>query len=72
MVVYDADTFEQLKHFGQTSGHSFDSMRAIKLRNGKLLWGDLGDNYPRGVHIHEIDSDALTKQDKVVFTAKVN
>jgi hypothetical protein len=52
---------------GHTSSHSFGNVLVPGLA-GDLLGIDLGDNYPRGVHLHRISRAA--KGSRVVFTYK--
>lgn len=66
-VVFDANNLAQLRHLGQTSGHSFDNYLTTN-REGKFLALDLGDNYPRGVHLHRFDDKGRRSQ--VVYTFK--
>ncbi|HAS42854.1 MAG TPA: hypothetical protein DCS93_20410 [Microscillaceae bacterium] len=66
-VVFDANTLAQLKYLGQTSGHSFDNYLTTN-QEGKFLALDLGDNYPRGVHLHRFDETGRRSQ--VVYTFK--
>lgn len=52
---------------GQTSGHSFGNLLTVNAR-GEFIGLDLGDNYPRGVHLHRITRANLSSS--VVFTYK--
>lgn len=52
---------------GQTSSHSFSNL--IKSDSaGTLIGMDLGDNYPRGIHLHYLTSSS--KQGKLVYGFK--
>ncbi len=65
-VTFDAATLALVKNHGQTSGHSFGN---FLFAEGKGFVGiDLGDNYPRGVHLHRFDRDK--RNARVVFTFK--
>ncbi|MCI5144543.1 MAG: hypothetical protein D3923_03230 [Candidatus Electrothrix sp. AR3] len=66
-VVFDADTLELVKNLGQTSGHSFGNM-LLENPSGNFVGIDLGDNYPRGVHLHRFT--ATERQSRVVYTFK--
>ncbi|MBW7858171.1 MAG: hypothetical protein H3C43_07765 [Leptonema sp. (in: Bacteria)] len=65
-VVFDANSLNLIKNLGQTSGHSFGNF-LINDGNGFVAI-DLGDNYPRGVHLHRLDENR--KASRVVFTFK--
>jgi hypothetical protein len=67
-VVLDANTLKVDKNWGQTSGHSFDSFLTTN-SNGEFVGIDLGDNYPRGVHLHKFTA-AQWKSSRVVYTFK--
>ncbi|MCX6880067.1 MAG: hypothetical protein NTW21_40630 [Verrucomicrobia bacterium] len=66
-LVYGTAGLDLLKHHGQTSGHSFDSVIQVD-RRGNFLAMDLGDNYPRGLHLHRFD--ASQRQSQVIYTFK--
>ncbi len=66
-VVFDANTLNVDKNWGQTSGHSFESVLTTNSQ-GEFLGIDLGDNYPRGVHLHKFT--ASQKKSRVVYTFK--
>ena len=66
-VVFDASTLAVERNWGQTSGHSFESVLTTN-GSGEFLGVDLGDNYPRGVHLHKFD--ASNKRSRVVSTFK--
>lgn len=51
-VVFDGATLAMLQNLGQTSGHSFESVLQPTARGDAFVGIDLGDNYPRGVHLH--------------------
>lgn len=55
-----------IKHHGQTSGHSFDSV--LTAAGGALIGADLGDNFPRGINLHRFNHETITS--KVVYTFK--
>lgn len=66
-LMFDAQTLSPVRNLGQTSGHSFDNV--LYYRGGGAFFGaDLGDNYPRGVHLVRFDHAA--KRSRVVFTFK--
>jgi len=66
-IVLDSGTLALKKNWGQITGHSFtnfiDSTTA-----GDFIAVDLGDNYPRGIHLHQFDSTSKTS--RVVYTVK--
>lgn len=66
-VVLDANTLKLDKNWGQTSGHSFESFLTTNSK-GEFVGIDLGDNYPRGVHLHKFTADR--KNSRVVYTFK--
>ncbi len=66
-VVFDANNLELVKNWGQTSGHSFESILTTN-SNGEFVGIDLGDNYPRGVHLHKFTEN--DKYSRVVYTYK--
>jgi hypothetical protein len=65
-VLFNADNLDQLKNYGQTSGHSFDNFLMVD-SSGEFIGMDLGDNYPRGINVHKFE-DYL--QSKLVYTFK--
>ncbi|MDP6943261.1 MAG: hypothetical protein QF464_03855, partial [Myxococcota bacterium] len=66
-VVFDAETLERVAHHGQTSGHSFSNFLTVD-EAGRFVGIDLGDNYPRGVHLHRFDEGGIDS--RVVYTFK--
>ncbi|HNM06399.1 MAG TPA: hypothetical protein PKK05_25995, partial [Leptospiraceae bacterium] len=66
-IVLDAKTLTLLHNHGQTSGHSFGNI-LDRDSEGKFLGIDLGDNYPRGVHLHRFDEKS--RSSRVVYTFK--
>jgi len=56
-IVIDAANLAVLQNHGQTSGHSFENS-LIMDGAGNFLGQDLGDNYPRGVHLFLFDETA--------------
>jgi hypothetical protein len=66
-VVLDAATLAVVKNLGQTSGHSFGNYLTTDSA-GKFLAIDLGDNYPRGVHLHRFDETG--RESRLVYTFK--
>lgn len=62
----DAASLALIKNSGQTSGHSFGNF--LYAEEGGFVAVDLGDNYPRGVHLHRIDRSG--RRSRVVFTFK--
>lgn len=66
-VVFDATTLNLVRNWGQTSGHSWDSVLTTNF-SGKFLGLDLGDNFPRGVHLHRFDTNNI--DDCIVSTFK--
>jgi len=67
-ATFDADTFETLRVHGQTSGHSFANRLGVSNDGSMFVGVDLGDNFPRGIHLHQFD--ATSKQSKVVYNFK--
>ena len=65
-VTFPPD-LSKFQNHGQTSGHSFGNLLTLTQR-GEFLGLDLGDNYPRGVHLHRISNGA--RQSRVLFTFK--
>ena len=66
-VVLDAAKMTVVKNHGQSSGHSFESFLTVA-QDGRFLAVDLGDNYPRGVHLHRFDGKS--RKSRVVHTFK--
>uniref|UniRef100_UPI0011786DCF hypothetical protein n=1 Tax=Crenothrix polyspora TaxID=360316 RepID=UPI0011786DCF len=66
-AVFDANTLELVKNWGQTSGHSFENILTTN-PNGEFVGVDLGDNFPRGVHLHKFTGN--DKFSRVVYTYK--
>jgi len=66
-VLFDANDLRQLKNLGQTSGHSFDNVLSVN-NAGEFIGIDLGDNYPRGIHLHKFTDK--NKISRVVYTFK--
>jgi len=56
-----------VRNHGQTSGHSMANSLTLN-KKGQFLGVDLGDNYPRGVHLHTFDKASRTS--RLVFTFK--
>ncbi len=65
--VLDATSLALLKNHGQSSGHSFENVLTVDSA-GRFVGVDLGDNYPRGVHLHRFDAEGRTS--RVVYTFK--
>ncbi len=65
-VVFDAATLKVDINLGQTSGHSFENV--MFAADGEFQLIDLGDNYPRGVHLHRFSK--TTYEHRVVYTFK--
>ncbi|MAG55591.1 MAG: hypothetical protein CMJ83_04795 [Planctomycetes bacterium] len=66
-VTFAAKTLKVIGMLGQTSGHSKGSFLTVNAK-GSFLGMDLGDNYPRGLHLHEFAKGRRTS--KVIFTYK--
>lgn len=60
-LVYNGTTLALEKNWGQTSGHSWESFLTSNA-NGQFLGIDLGDNYPRGIHLHKFTGTAKSSQ----------
>lgn len=67
-VVFDSTTLEVITNHGQTSGHSFENVLVVD--RGGFVGIDLGDNYPRGVHLHRFTDTA--SDSALVFTFKTH
>lgn len=55
-VVLDGATLNVVKNLGQTSGHSFSNSLMVA-SDGTFLGMDLGDNFPRGIHVWRFDAN---------------
>lgn len=55
------------RNHGQTSGHSMANFLTVN-KKGEFVALDLGDNYPRGVHLHAFDKGKRTS--RLVYTFK--
>lgn len=66
-VLFNANTLEKERYFGQTSGHSFDNYLTTSSEN-KFIGIDLGDNYPRGINLHKFDESRI--HSRIVYTFK--
>ncbi|MHC4955742.1 MAG: LamG domain-containing protein [Planctomycetota bacterium] len=66
-VTFSAKTLEVVSNLGQTSGHSKGSVLGLDAK-GNFFGLDLGDNYPRGLHLHRFD--ARGRLSRVVYTYK--
>lgn len=66
-AVLSASTLQVIKRLGQTSGHSFGNTLTVNTK-GEFIGVDLGDNYPRGVHLHKITPES--RASRVVYTFK--
>lgn len=66
-LTFSAKDLELTHHHGQTSGHSMANFLTVN-KKGNFVALDLGDNYPRGVHLHEFDKAKRTS--RLVFTFK--
>merc|ERR1719203_2623426 len=65
--VLDAATLDVLRNHGQTSGHSFGNSLLLT-SDGDFLSMDLGDNYPRGIHLVSFNRDS--KENFVPYSFK--
>ncbi len=66
-LTFRAKDLTLLRNHGQTSGHSMANSLSVNQR-GQFLGVDLGDNYPRGVHLHTFDRSSRTS--RLVYTFK--
>ncbi len=66
-VTFSAKDLSRLSNLGQTSGHSKANFLTVSAK-GSFLGLDLGDNYPRGVHLHEFTRGE--RHSRLVFTFK--
>ena len=68
--VWDANTLNLVKILGQTSGHSFANRLSLSKNTGDFIGVDLGDNFPRGIHLHSFNSEM--RKSKVVYSFKTH
>ncbi|RLA80461.1 MAG: hypothetical protein DRG78_10910 [Epsilonproteobacteria bacterium] len=66
-IVFDDSSLEVIKNFGQTSGHSWESVLKTNI-NGEFIAIDLGDNYPRGINFHKFTNTTMAH--KLIYTFK--
>lgn len=66
-LTYRAKELSLVRNHGQTSGHSMANYLTVNQR-GQFVGVDLGDNYPRGVHLHVFDRASRTS--RLVYTFK--
>lgn len=66
-VMFSAKTLDVTRMLGTTSSHSMGNILTLGAK-GDFLALDLGDNYPRGLHLHRLTSSSKASQ--VVFTYK--
>lgn len=66
-VIFSAADLKLLKNLGQTSGHSFDNVLLVN-GAGEFIGMDLGDNFPRGIHLHRLSEQR--KNSRVIYTFK--
>jgi len=66
-VTFSAKTLEVSRMLGTTSSHSMGNIMTLDSK-GEFIGLDLGDNYPRGVHLHKFT--ASHKSSAVVYTFK--
>ena len=66
--IFDANSLNLTQNLGATSSHSFDNY-LTKSSNGQFLALDLGDNFPRGVHLHKFSSVTGISH-RIVYTFK--
>ena len=59
-VILDDSSLAVIKNLGQTSGHSFANHMTADGSN--FLAVDLGDNYPRGVHVHKLSTTSKSSK----------
>ena len=78
MVVYDAETLDEVRNTGQTAGHCFDTYQPFMNSMGSTIFLETGDNYPRGMQIHEIKvktkdgETSVTRTGRMVYTFKTS
>lgn len=66
-AIVDPDSLNVIKNLGQLSGHSFGNY-TIPLAGGRFATMDMGDNYPRGFHLHVYDQNK--REDLILFNFK--
>jgi len=65
-VSFNPDTLRVEKNWGQTSGHSFDNY--LTKDGNDFIAIDLGDNYPRGIHLHKFSG--FNQTSRVIYNFK--
>lgn len=65
-AILGTASLDLIQHWSQSS-HSFGNLMTIA-QSGEFLALDLGDNYPRGVHLHRFH--ATSRFHRVVYTVK--
>ena len=68
-TIFDAKDLKLIKHLGQTSSHSFDNVLMVNAA-GEFVGIDLGDGYPRGIHLHKLSE--RRKASRVIYTFKTH
>jgi len=66
-IRFDANKISLMNDYGQTSGHSFDNF-IMSNSKGEFIGMDLGDNYPRGVHLHKFEDGFM--HSRLVYSFK--
>jgi len=67
--IFDAETLDLASTaYGQTSSHSFAN--SMVLVNNTFIGMDLGDNYPRGIHIWGFKPDGDKLGDQLIYAFK--
>ncbi len=66
-VAFSAKTLAVVRRLGTTSSHSKGNILSVNTK-GEFIGVDLGDNFPRGVHLHKFTTS--NKASAVVFTFK--
>ncbi len=66
-VVFNGATLAIDRNWGQTSSHSWENVLTTNANN-EFIGLDLGDNFPRGIHLHKFNS--TTKNSRVISSYK--
>lgn len=68
-AILDKTSLALVKNHGQTSGHSFSNYILVD-STGQFIGMDLGDNAPRGIHLHNLTSSTINSNIVYGFKTK--